>query len=146
MTRVATELDEVRAEHHLATIQCIDIESIDEVPNPRYNKDTNNSVPKSFPSPLVAELDRPCEPGVTEGQRRSRDRYVKHRCAKSLVAMAKAEFGALEPTKVNECVVRAFMLREAKARNIKPHHLCGIITWAVHFYWIPTDYELEAMQ
>lgn len=52
----------------------------------------------------------------------------------------------MAPTKVNESVVRAFMLREAKSRKIKPHHLCAMITWAVHFYWLPTADEIEAME
>lgn len=51
----------------------------------------------------------------------------------------------MAPTKVNESVVRAFMLREVKSRKIKPHHWCAILTWGLHFYWLPTGDEIEAM-
>lgn len=98
---------------------------------------------------IVPELEVDEEVPLNEpvvAPRRRPNRRVVHRVAKSLSQLAKAEFGALTPNAVNESVVRAFCLREAKNRKIPPKHLCAMLTWAVHFYWIPTQDELAALR
>jgi len=121
-----------------------EVESIEPVNNPFYEEGQPDHT-RTIAAPLVRQLDVMPD-HLEEGPRRNRQRHVKHRVAKCLCHLAKAEFGALEPTKVNESVVRAFMLREAKQRKLPPHHLCGILTWAVHFYWLPTPDEMEVFR
>lgn len=82
-------------------------------------------------------------PDETDVVGRIRRRRVVKRASRSLAHLAKAEFGSLKPSVVNEGVVRAFMLRESKARHFPYHHLADIITWGIHFFWLPTTYEKE---
>lgn len=77
----------------IQSFQHPDVDSIDQIANPLYHRENNPNVPEKFDAPVVAMLDAPVEPGTTEGERRRRRRHVLHRCAKSLVALAKAEFG-----------------------------------------------------
>jgi hypothetical protein len=93
-------------------IESTDVEAIEPVPNPNYVEGQPDNR-RTLIAPLVRAMDE-IPDDLPEGQRRNRQRHVKHRVAKCLTNLAKAEFGALEPTKVNESVVRAFMLREAK--------------------------------
>lgn len=124
----------------------VEVESIEERHNPLHDPEQRNPlVPEKVPSDVIAELllvipDESAERG------RIRRRRVTQRASRALAHLAKAEFGPLKPSVVNESVVRAFMLREAKARHFPYHHLNDILTWGLHYYWLPTTYEREVAE
>ncbi len=72
-------------------------------------------------------------------------RHSKHRVAKTLANMAKSEFGQLLPDQINEAVVRSYCLREAKVAGVRSCDLMGVVTWAVHYYWLPNQDQMDVL-
>jgi len=112
---------------------------VKKVPNPLFNPETNPDVERTVVAPIVEMLD------VGYGPSPAR-RHARDRVAKTLACKAKAEFGVLAVNEVNQAVVRAFVLREAKQVCVHDHHLVGVVTMAVFFFWLPTSEETMCQQ
>lgn len=72
-------------------------------------------------------------------------RHSKHATAKTLGNMAKAEFGQMPPDSVNEAIVRSFCLREAKVAGVRSCDLVGVVSWSVHYYWLPNQDQMDIL-
>lgn len=109
------------------------------MPNPLYNAEFNPDVDRTVPAPIVQMLDVGHQPNAAR-------RHARDRVAKTLACKAKAEFGVLAVTEANQAVVRAYVLREAKQVCVHDHHLVGVVTMAVFFFWLPTAEETMVQQ
>lgn len=119
------------------------VDVVEERHNPDYDPEHPiPGVPEKIPSVLVSGFHEVL-PNENDEQTRTRHRQITNRAGRSIGYLAKAEFGAMEPTSLAHQTVWSFCLREVKARNFPPEHRHNIILYAVHMYWLPTPMEKE---